>query len=141
MGNDINGVVIKSTGIKSPQDIKLSDDEIVLSYELYTRMFNGNSKWFYINEDLTALRKIPEYIDSYCNISFSDFESKSKIGDIGACKIVGVGLSTGDFIDPEDNFRFLVNYSIVLETCQYLEKKQFNFTQNRFRFKSVCFFN
>lgn len=95
------------TDFSQIKEIQLADDEIVLTYEMYARLFSdAKSKFFYIDDvpyhqeadgtyvpqhyELTA---IPEHVGEIVDVKFFDDEGNVLL-DLGAKKLVGVNFKT-----------------------------------------------
>lgn len=70
--------------------LRLKDDEIVLSYEMYATVFDCLPKTDYVNSYLTEVRKIPEHTGETVQLKFYDAETGKVTADLGTVKIVGV---------------------------------------------------
>jgi len=108
-----NGIIVTSDGIKSPEGITLSENEIILSYELYSAIFGAKSKGYYISDDFLTINAMPEYINSTYSLSFAEYDTTDFIGDLGELKIVGISFASNDFFAPQGN------YGIVLSPSKY----------------------
>lgn len=89
-------VIVNGDGIITDMDspyYELADNEIVLPYELYAKIFNVNSKWYYINSDLTEVRNTPQEIGQTFDLKFYEYDTGELYADYGEVKIAGIAFA------------------------------------------------
>ncbi len=90
-------VIVTAGGIISNNNgFALADNEIVLTYEMYAGLFQADSKWSYINSDLTQLRNIPSEIGKTFNLKFQEYDTNELLVDYGEVKLAGVAFHKND---------------------------------------------
>ena len=93
---DDRRVIVNADGIitdASEGFLELADNEIVLPYELYAKIFNANSKWYYISANLTELHVIPQEIGQTFDLKFYEYDTGELLADYGEVKLVGVAFA------------------------------------------------
>lgn len=112
-------VIITAEGIitsDSEQYSYLADDEIVLSYEMYDRIFGAKSQGYYIGADLAELCNIPQEIGQTFNLKFYEYGSDELLVDYGEFKLVGVAFAKDIYKDAIKN-RIAVSSKIARKIC------------------------
>ena len=93
--NYLWGNVITSDGILNlSRDIALTDDEIVISFGLYSKLFNGGVISDYVVDN--QLVKMPSVLDKTVTIEVRDSKTDNIAFDAGKCKIKGIVLEKQD---------------------------------------------
>lgn len=96
-------VILTADKIVSDYDtFTLSDNEVVISYELFTSLFNSNSKWFYISATLDQIRQVPEVIGKTFDLNFLEAKSLEQIASY-KIKIAGISFSKDFALDSLKN--------------------------------------
>ena len=88
------GKILTKEGLASLESVTLRENEIVLSYEIYSRLFPANSKWFYVNAGLTEVLHTPQEIGQSFSLSFSEAGSGEVIADFGEYTVKGIAFCT-----------------------------------------------
>ena len=94
-----DGIITRSNGL----NYKLSDNEIILPYELYTRFFKVSSKWYYISADLTELRNMPQEIGQTFDLKFYEYDTGELLADYGEVKLAGVAFARDEMVQSIAN--------------------------------------
>ena len=63
---------------------------------MYAGLFQADSKWSYINSDLTQLRNIPSEIGKTFNLKFQEYDTNELLVDYGEVKLAGVAFHKND---------------------------------------------
>ena len=99
-------VVISQNGLLTQENtpnLNLEDNEIIMSYELYARIFGADSKWYYINRDLTEIRNTPKEIGQELTLQFYEYGKDELLVDYGTVKIAGIAFSADGFDNGTKN--------------------------------------
>lgn len=86
----IGAKIITKDGLFRSGEVSLADDEIVLSYEMYSYMFKAKSEWEYISPGYIDLVSVPEHIGDTVPISIQTYEERETLIDLGSKKLAGV---------------------------------------------------
>ena len=93
----MDGKVLTSDGLKSTNEIKLKDNEIILGYDLFRALFQAQFKWYYVNPELTAVLNTPTQLGQSYDLSFYEHGSQALIAGFGEYKLVGIGFPPSDY--------------------------------------------
>ncbi len=85
------GKILTAQGLQDYDDVTLADDEIVLSYEMYEKLFRVGAKWDYVKSDLSEVISIPQHIGQSFSFKLYNYETGALLCDAGELKIVGIG--------------------------------------------------
>ena len=99
------GKIFTERGLQELYDVTLADDEIVLSFDMYSRMFDVSPKWSYVSPDLNDEVSAPPHLGQRFAFKFSDSNSGEIYTDCGELKLVGVVFS----YDDKENTEFSHN--------------------------------
>lgn len=86
--------IVTADGITS-DEIELGDNEIVLSYDVYSQFFEASTMGYYISNDFTEVRNIPKEIGQSFRLCFYHPDEQVLLLDCGEVRLVGVS-----FCDP-----------------------------------------
>ena len=103
---DDESVIITADGIitsASTLFFDLADDEIVLPYELYAKIFDVNSKWYYVSSNLTEMRNMPQEIGQTFDMKFYEYGSDELFVDYGKVKLAGVVFARDGYEETIEN--------------------------------------
>lgn len=103
---DDKSVIVTTDGIitsASTLYFDLADNEIVLPYELYAKIFDVNSKWYYISANLTEMRYMPQEIGQTFELKFYEYDSDELLVDYGEVKLAGVAFARDGYEDMIEN--------------------------------------
>ena len=92
-GSTGGGKILTETGLQDADVMTLADSEIVLTYELYAKLFQVSPKWSYVSTDLMQVVNIPQHIGQSFDLKFIDFDSGETLTYIGTVKIAGISFS------------------------------------------------
>jgi len=109
------GRILTEHGLQEYTDVTLSEGEIVLNYELYQALFSANSKWYYVDPDLTKVENVPPELGQTFSLCFYEYGSESVILDLGKYKIAGIGFSSQNYMVPIPSD----NYTIIFDSATY----------------------
>lgn len=98
------GKILTEKGLQDRDEVELAGDEIVLSYEMYAKLFHANSKWSYVSSDLTEVLYIPQHIGQRFSFKLYDYDTGALICDAGELKLVGIGFCTPNSAIPTPTF-------------------------------------
>ncbi len=104
--------IVTADGIKTLDEIKLSDNEIVLSYDVYSRFFDASSMGYYISNDLTEVRNIPKEIGQSFRLCFYDPDEQVSLLDCGEVRLVGVSFCN-PYIGDSVKYAVTVNEQLI----------------------------
>ena len=96
-GNGFEGKVLTSDGLKTTNEIKLKENEIILGYDLFKTLFQAQSKWHYVNPELTTVLNIPTQLGLSYDLIFYEYKSVALIAGFGEYKLVGIGFPPSDY--------------------------------------------
>lgn len=84
-------VIMTADGIWSKSDeLKLADNEIVLPFEIYERLFDVQSKWYYMSKDLKTVLHRPEEIGQTFTLKLYEHDTGEVYSDYGEVKLAGI---------------------------------------------------
>ena len=90
-------VVLTTDGrLSNEQSITLQDNEVILSFSLFERLFEAESKYKYVNIANKQVVKLPEQLGQTFDFRVFDANSGDTIADFGEFKLVGIRFE----IDP-----------------------------------------
>lgn len=90
------GKILTENGLQGRDEVELAGDEIVLSYEMYAKLFPASSKWSYVSTDLTEVLYVPQHIGQRFSFKLYDYETGDLICDAGELKLAGIGFCIPD---------------------------------------------
>lgn len=111
-GMESEGKILTNLGLQYANDVTLSDNEIILTYELYAKLFSISPKWSYVSTTLEEVISTPQHIGQCFDIKFIDYETNELFFDAGELKIVGIAFSLAEKQNPSDMFRFTTGKKI-----------------------------
>jgi len=114
------GKVLTEYGLRKASEVELAEGEVVLSYELYQALFSANSKWYYVNPDLTEVKNVPSELGQVFSLRFYEYASEETILDLGKYKIAGIAFSSSDIIVPMENYTIVPDSSAYRAAAQVL---------------------
>ena len=85
------GKILTEKGLQDRDEVELAGDEIVLSYEMYAKLFPASSKWSYVSTDLTEVLYVPQHIGQRFSFKLYDYETGTLICDAGELRLAGIG--------------------------------------------------
>ena len=88
------GKILTEKGLQDKKEVELAGDEIVLSYEMYAKLFSAGSKWSYVSRDLTEVLYVPQHIGQRFSFKLYDYDTGTLLCDAGELKLAGIGFST-----------------------------------------------
>lgn len=99
-------VIVTENGIitsASTLFFDLADNEIILPYELYSKLFDVNSKWYYVGPNLTEIRNMPQEIGQTFDLKFYEYGSDELLVDYGKVKLAGVAFARDGYEEMIEN--------------------------------------
>lgn len=72
------------------RNLQLADNEIVLSYELFAKLFDAEAKRKYLSDSYDEVLITPTQIGQKFNLKFYECKTSELIADFGEVKLVGV---------------------------------------------------
>lgn len=90
------------------RQLSLEDDEIVLTYEMYAKLFDAKSKWYYVDSNITSIHEdveLPTELNQKLSLKFYNSVSGDVIVDLGEVRLVGIIFQS--FYLPEQSERNL----------------------------------
>ena len=86
-------------GMISVDDMELAENEIVLTYEMYMKLFTVEPPWSYVNTDLTEVLRYPIYLGKVFPVKIFESGSEEMLIDVGNLKLVGIVFAYDGSID------------------------------------------
>ena len=68
----------------------LANDELLISFEMFEKMFDANAQNYYVSDDLTQVRALPKELGQKFPMSIYDVETGDLVADLGEYKIAGI---------------------------------------------------
>ena len=100
------------------QGFAVADDEIVVSYDLYTKLFqDAKTMYYYVDSNFTELKFLPEHVGETVEFKFCDGDGNVLL-DWGSYKLVGV-----DFNSHEIDGIFINENAIKQLTLEVRHKR------------------
>lgn len=97
------GKILTAQGLQDFGDVTLSDDEIVFSYDMYSRLFNVSPQGSYVSPDLTRVKSTPKHIGQSLDVKFFEHDTGELLINAGKLKIAGIVFSRQAQLD--DGYR------------------------------------
>lgn len=100
---NVQGKVLTYDGrLLDPEDFAVNDNEIVITYELYEQLFTANSKGYYVDDQLTQVRNIPEHLGETFSLQISSLDDVV-LGNFGDVKLAGISFVSWDTANQRFN--------------------------------------
>lgn len=93
------GKIMTEQGMISVDDMELAENEIVLTYEMYMKLFTVEPPWSYVNTDLTEVLRYPIYLGKVFPVKIFESGSEEMLIDVGNLKLVGIVFAYDGSID------------------------------------------
>lgn len=75
------------------ENVSFADNDIILPYELYAKIFEAKSKWYYVSTNLTEMLKMPEEIGKTFDLQLYEYGSGELLADYGEVRLAGVAFA------------------------------------------------
>ncbi len=87
-------VIVTASGIRERiENVSFADNDIILPYELYAKIFEAKSKWYYVSPNLTEMLKVPEEIGKTFDLQLYEYGSGELLADYGKVRLAGVAFA------------------------------------------------
>ena len=119
----MRAAVLTADGLKPFEefgDVTLADDEIVLTYDMYYKLCNGKSKWYYVNSEVTELKddiEMPVEFNQKLPLKFYNSVTGDVVADLGEFKLVGIIFSYWWNNEQGESYKVFLSES----NCKILE--------------------
>lgn len=93
-------IVISKDGIVPRDQFVIGENEIVLTFEMFSALFNAKFSWDYVTRPYQdyILHEIPEQIGQTYPFVLHDATTGEQVADLGELKIVGVSFTMRDYL-------------------------------------------
>lgn len=87
-------VIVTADGLRTKiENVSVEDNDVILPYELYAEIFEANSKWYYVNTNLTEMLKMPQSIGQKFDLKLYEYGTGELIADYGEVRLAGVAFT------------------------------------------------
>ncbi|MDE6617645.1 MAG: ABC transporter ATP-binding protein/permease [Clostridiales bacterium] len=125
VANRNGGKILTAQGLQDFADVTLSDDEIVFSYDMYSRLFDVSPQGSYVNSDLTQVKSTPQHIGQSLDVKFFEHDTGELLINAGKLKIAGIVFSRQAQLDNGYRPKFATGANTATKINKALSNSRF----------------
>ena len=125
------GIITKDSKVGEPlkqaEEVALADDEIILTYELFEKLFIAKGKSAYT--DWQQITQIPEQLGEVFSLKLCDPTSGEAFAEIGEYKLAGISLdhyvnNRGEEYTPSEGLTIGAGRQVMIRLSRFMQKER-----------------